>query len=76
MPEPKIAKKEDIMFVCREVTSHYLEWGYMEPDEYNVLMSEYAKYIVENFFEKRISETSSNYFSFTEYTKKTSQQYV
>ena len=60
MPEPHLAKKEDIVFVCREVTSHYLEWAYMEPDQNNVKMSEYAKYILKNLLEK---EQDSEKFS-------------
>jgi hypothetical protein len=52
MPEPHLAKKEDIVFVCREVTSHYLEWGAMEIDQNNVWMSAYAQYLLNNFFPK------------------------
>src|SRR3972149_4342702 len=60
MPKANLASNEDIVFVCREILYHYLEWAYMEPDQNNVWMSEYAKYILKNFFEK---EQDSEKFS-------------
>ena len=43
IPPPQEATQGDMDFVFGEVLGMLMEWAYTEKDEYNIMMSEYAK---------------------------------
>lgn len=57
MPDPDSVTNEDIVFICREILFHYLEWSYQKFDLNGVKISAYAQHILDVFFPNKNHET-------------------